>query len=91
MGTGMIFHTVEKITTNDGRDNSSTVNYTYEGGLWSKTQQSFLGFRKVTSVLDSQGNYTVTYYLQRVGSISKPEHTYYYDNQKRASFIFAEK
>jgi len=46
--SGMIFHTVEKITTNDGRDNSSTVNYTYEGGLWSKTQQSFLGFRKVS-------------------------------------------
>jgi RHS repeat-associated protein len=81
--SGMIFHTVEKITTNDGRDNSSTVNYTYEGGLWSKTQQSFLGFRKVTSVLDSQGNYTVTYYIQRDGSISKPENTYYYDNQKR--------
>ncbi len=78
---GMVMQTVSALTTDDGRGNSSTVNYSYEGGLWSSSERRFLGFRKVTAVLDAAGNYTETYYYQQEGSISKPEYTYYYDNQ----------
>ncbi len=76
---GMILQTVSSVTTSDGRGNTSTTNYSYEGGLWSNKERSFLGFRKVTAVLDAEGNYTETFYLQREGSISKPEFTYFKD------------
>lgn len=81
--TGFVAHTITGVTTSDGRGNSSTTNYTYEGGLWSKEDRRFLGFRKVTSVLDAQGNYTETWYYQKVGSLSKPEYTYFKDNAGR--------
>ena len=79
--TGFIVQTVSSVTTDDGRGNTSTTDYSYEGGLWSHTDQRFLGFRKVTAVLDAQGSYTETFYFQREGSISKPEYTYFRDNQ----------
>lgn len=81
MARGLVLPTVTSLTTDDGRGNSGTVNYSYEGGLWSPEDKRFLGFRKVTSVLDAQGNYSETFYYQQVGSVSKPEFTYYYDNQ----------
>ena len=78
---GLILQTVSSLTTDDGRGNVSTTDYQYEGGLWSNSERRFLGFRKVTAVIDAQGNYTETYYYQREGSISKPEYTYFRDNQ----------
>ncbi|MCP4113371.1 MAG: hypothetical protein GY749_48875, partial [Desulfobacteraceae bacterium] len=77
----MVMQTVYKTTTGDGRGNQSATEYRYEGGLWSASERRFLGFRKVSAVLDAQGNYTETYYYQKVGSISKPEVTYFKDNQ----------
>jgi RHS repeat-associated protein len=78
---GMVVQTISALTTSDGRGNSSTTTYQYAGGLWSIEEHRFFGFRKVTSVIDPQGNYTETYYFQRIGSISKPEYTYFKDNQ----------
>jgi len=77
---GMVFPTVAALTTSDGRGNSNTINYSYQGGLFSWTDKRFLGFRKVTAVLDPQGNFTETYYWQHVGSTAKPEITYYKNN-----------
>ena len=79
--TGLRLQTVSRLSTDDGLGNVSTTDYSYEGGLWSAGERRFLGFRKVTSVLDAQGNYTETWYLQQEGSISKPEYTYFKDNQ----------
>ncbi|HEX5748654.1 MAG TPA: RHS repeat-associated core domain-containing protein [Archangium sp.] len=76
---GMVFQTVSSVTTTDGRGSSSTTNYSYQGGLWSHSERRFLGFRKVTGVLDAAGNYTETYYHQHVGCVSKPEATYFRD------------
>jgi RHS repeat-associated protein len=76
---GMVLQTVSSVTTSDGRGSNSTTNYTYQGGLWSSSERRFLGFRKVTGVLDAAGNYTETYYHQHVGCISKPEATYFRD------------
>jgi len=76
----LILQTVASLTTSDGRGNSNTVNYSYQGGLFSWTDKRFLGFRKVTAVVDPQGNYTETYYWQHVGSTAKPEITYYKDS-----------
>jgi RHS repeat-associated protein len=80
---GMVLQTVSSVTVSDGRGASSTTRYQYQGGLWSSTERRFLGFRKVTSVLDAAGNYTETYYHQHVGCISKPEVTYYRDASGR--------
>jgi RHS repeat-associated protein len=77
--TGMLFPTVQSVTSTDGRGSSSTTSYAYAGGLWSDAERRFLGFRKVTSVIDAAGDYTETYYHQHVGCISKPEVTYYRD------------
>ncbi|MFY0565416.1 FG-GAP-like repeat-containing protein [Archangium lansingense] len=74
---GAVLQTVSSVTASDGRGASSTTAYSYQGGLWSSSERRFLGFRKVTSVLDAAGNYTETYYHQHVGCISKPEVTYY--------------
>ncbi|MCX6879879.1 MAG: FG-GAP-like repeat-containing protein [Verrucomicrobia bacterium] len=74
---GMILQTVETLTTADGRGTSASTNYIYAGGLWSIDDRRFLGFRRVSAVIDPEGNYTETYYFQRVGSISKPEYTYF--------------
>jgi RHS repeat-associated protein len=76
-----VLQTVSSLTTSDGRGGSSTTNYSFEGGLWSNTERRFLGFRKVTAVLDAAGNYTETYYHQHVGCIAKPETTYFRDAQ----------
>jgi RHS repeat-associated protein len=74
---GTVLPTVSLLRSCDGRGNCSQTNYSYQGGLWSSSERRFLGFRKVTSVLDAAGNYTETYYHQHVGCIAKPEVTYY--------------
>ncbi|WPB74323.1 toxin TcdB middle/N-terminal domain-containing protein [Archangium violaceum] len=74
---GAVLQTVSAVSNCDGRGNCSQTRYNYQGGLWSSSERRFLGFRKVTSVLDAAGNYTETYYHQHVGCISKPEVTYY--------------
>ncbi|HEY3358706.1 MAG TPA: toxin TcdB middle/N-terminal domain-containing protein [Polyangia bacterium] len=79
MPAGLVLQTVASVRTGDGRTASSTASYRYEGGLWSNAERRFLGFRKVTAVLDAAGNYTETYYHQHVGCISKPEATYFRD------------
>ncbi|WPB79518.1 FG-GAP-like repeat-containing protein [Archangium violaceum] len=76
---GFVLQTVSSVQGCDGRGSCSTTRYSYQGGLWSSSERRFLGFRKVTSVLDAAGNYTETYYHQHVGCISKPEVTYYRD------------
>ncbi|MBI2396119.1 MAG: VCBS repeat-containing protein, partial [Deltaproteobacteria bacterium] len=53
-----IVPTVSALTTTDGRGATGTTSYRYEGGLWSSTERRFLGFRKVTGVIDGAGNYT---------------------------------
>ncbi len=75
--TGAVLQTVSSLQGCDGRGNCSQTRYSYQGGLWSDSERRFLGFRKVTSVLDAAGNFTETYYHQHVGCISKPEVTYY--------------
>ena len=75
----MVFPTVASLTTSDGRGNSSTTSYTYQGGLWSSSERRFLGFRYAKGVIDAAGTYTETYYHQHVGCISKPETTYVKD------------
>jgi RHS repeat-associated protein len=75
--TGTVMQTVSSVTTTDGRGASSTTSYSYAGGLYSSSERRFLGFRKVTAVIDAAGNYTETYYHQHVGCISKPETTYF--------------
>ncbi|MBK9034172.1 MAG: VCBS repeat-containing protein [Myxococcales bacterium] len=77
MPTGLVAQTVATLTATDGRGTSATTSYTYQGGLWSSTERSFLGFRKVTTVVDAAGSYTETYYHQHVGCIAKPEVTYF--------------
>ena len=47
----MVLQTVSAITTDDGRGNTSTTNYAYEGGLWDAEERRFLGFRKATTTL----------------------------------------
>ncbi|HEX5749738.1 MAG TPA: FG-GAP-like repeat-containing protein [Archangium sp.] len=74
-----VLYAVTAVTTSDGRGSSATTRYQYTGGLWSAAERRFLGYRKVTSVLDAAGNYTETYYHQHVGCISKPEVTYHRD------------
>lgn len=74
---GLVMQTASAVTSSDGRGASSTTSYTYSGGLWSSSERRFLGFRKVTAVLDAAGNYTETYYHQHVGCVAKPETTYY--------------
>ena len=75
----MITQTASSTTTSDGRGASSTTNYSYAGALWSDADRRFLGFRKVTAVIDAAGDYTETYYHQGVGCISKPDNTYFRD------------
>jgi len=74
---GLVLQTVGSTTVSDGRGYASTTGYDYQGGLWSPSERRFLGFRRVTAAVDSLGNYTETYYRQEVGSISKPETTYF--------------
>ena len=77
---GFVVQTVESAITYDGRGGVGRTDYNYAGGLWSDAERRFLGFRKVTGVIDAQGNYTETYYHQHDGCISKPEETYFYTN-----------
>ncbi len=77
---GFVTQTVASATTYDGRGSVGRTDYVYAGGLWSDQERRFLGFRKVTGVIDVQGNYTETYYHQHDGCISKPEETYFYTN-----------
>ncbi len=87
MPPGLLVQTASSLTTCSGRDadgngqsDCDTTNYSYQGGLWSWAERRFLGFRKVTAVLASDGSYTETYYWQKEGSISKPEVTYFRNN-----------
>jgi RHS repeat-associated protein len=74
-----VFQTVTSTTVGDGRGNTSTTSYQYQGGLWSASEQRFLGFRYVKSVVDAAGDYAETYYHQGVGDIAKPDTTYFKD------------
>jgi RHS repeat-associated protein len=76
---GQVFPTVSATTVGDGRGNASTTSYQYQGGLWSASEQRFLGFRYVKSVVDAAGDYAETYYHQGVGDIAKPDTTYFKD------------
>lgn len=47
----MIVQAVSKVTTSDGRGNSSKTKYAYEGGAYDPFERKFLGFAKVTAEL----------------------------------------
>jgi len=47
----MVLHAVSKVTTSDGRGNSSKTKYAYEGGAYDPFERKFLGFAKVTAEL----------------------------------------
>src|SRR5207245_521239 len=75
---GVIIQTVSRVATTDGRSPTwANTDYTYAGGLWLDRQRRFLGFRKVTGVVDAAGDYSETYYRQNIGSLSKVETTYF--------------
>jgi RHS repeat-associated protein len=60
------FDTVESVVINDGRGNTATTTYFYEGGdyYWaSTTERKMAGFHSITKT-DSAGNTTKTYYYQ---------------------------
>jgi RHS repeat-associated protein len=76
---GFSVPTVESLTTSDGRGQSATTHYTYEGGLWSVEERRFLGFRRVSTVVDGTGATVETFYLQEEGSIAKPEFVFVKD------------
>jgi len=83
MPVGLVTQTASALTTSDGRGASDTVSYRYEGGLWSASERRFLGFAKVTGVVDAAGNFTETHYHQHAGCIAKPEATYFKDASGR--------
>lgn len=76
---GMVMPTVRSVTSTDGRGATGTVSYSYAGALYGFAEKTFLGFRRVTAVTNSAGDYTETFYRQAIGSISKPETTYQRD------------
>ncbi|OEO31863.1 hypothetical protein VW23_014395 [Devosia insulae DS-56] len=47
----MVVQAVSKVTTADGRGNSSKTKYAYEGGAYDPFERKFLGFAKVTAEL----------------------------------------
>ena len=50
---GLRMQTVTRVATDDGRQHSSIVDYTYEGGLWSDAERRFLGFDAYQKMLES--------------------------------------
>ncbi|WP_179293933.1 LamG-like jellyroll fold domain-containing protein [Candidatus Methanoperedens nitratireducens] len=61
-----IMDTVQSIATNDSFGNTSTTNYSYEGGKYyynTAFDRKFAGFAKITKT-DAAGNITKTYYHQ---------------------------
>ena len=47
----MVLQVVSKVTTSDGRGNSSAVKYAYQNGAYDPFEKKFLGFRSVTAEL----------------------------------------
>ena len=80
---GFVIPTVVSSTLSDGRGNDSTSTYSYAGALWSSAAYRFLGFGKVTTILDAKGNYSEVEYLQNERTIAKPHATYFRDNEGR--------
>jgi RHS repeat-associated protein len=67
---------VSSLTTNDGRGNIATTDFTYEGGRWNNAEKQFLGFQKVTATLPANDNETArpkteTLYQQTIGCVGK--------------------
>ncbi|MBF0490125.1 MAG: VCBS repeat-containing protein, partial [Candidatus Omnitrophica bacterium] len=58
-----VFQVVSKTTTNDGRGNSYITNYSYQGGYFDAPTREFRGFNYV-KVIDANGNYSATTFLQ---------------------------
>ncbi|MEW5757990.1 MAG: toxin TcdB middle/N-terminal domain-containing protein [Candidatus Omnitrophota bacterium] len=54
---------VSRITTNDGRANSYTTTYSYEGGKYDTQEREFRGFNKVI-MTDAENVNTITYFNQ---------------------------
>ncbi len=74
----MVLQTVSAITTDDGRGNTATTSYAYEGGLWDAEERRFLGFRKATTTLpciagEAQCPYTETTFRQDRASAGRVE------------------
>ena len=74
----MVLQTVSAITTDDGRGNTSTTSYAYEGGLWDAEERRFLGFRKATTTLpciagETQCPYSETTFRQDRASAGRME------------------
>lgn len=77
----MVVQAVSKVTTSDGRGNSSKTKYAYEGGAYDPFERKFLGFAKVTAELACDTGETTcpwvhAWYRQEAvaaGSLSKLE------------------
>ncbi len=74
----MVLQTVSAITTDDGRGNTATTSYAYEGGLWDAEERRFLGFRMATTTLpciagEAQCPYTETTFRQDRASAGRVE------------------
>jgi RHS repeat-associated protein len=76
-----IMQVVSSLTTDDGRGNVVTTDFTYEGGQWNRVEKQFLGFRTVTATLPANAGETArprtisTYHQSAacLGRISKVE------------------
>ena len=54
----IIMQLVKSITTDDGRDNVATTDFTYDGGAWNSYERQFMGFRTVTATLPANAGET---------------------------------
>ncbi len=77
----MVLQVVSKVTTSDGRGNSASTKYAYEGGAYDPFERKFLGFAKVTAELPCEVGETTCPWMHSwfrqeavaAGSLSKSE------------------
>ncbi len=80
--------TLYRMTIYDGLDNLSTTTYEYSGGLYyynNELDRRFAGFQKV-KVIDSVGNYTLSYYHQ--GDTSSSTIGEYQDDESKIGNVY---
>lgn len=76
-----VLQVVSKVTTSDGRGNSASTKYAYEGGAYDPFERKFLGFAKVTAELPCEVGETTCPWMHSwfrqeavaAGSLSKSE------------------
>jgi len=73
-----VVHTIASVTTDDGRGQSATSTYSYEGGKWDAGERRFLGFRTATVTqpcIAAEVNCPITRitFAQELASVGEPE------------------